>query len=147
MTIQRYDPFTSLAGLQRDMGRIFGNGLRAVDSNFSARECRWAPAIDIREDGNSYVLSADLPGVQREDVDITMDRNVLTIRGKREAPDPGEDGKVLRSEHVTGTFYRRLTLPETVNREDISAKYENGVLEVVLPKGADAQPRKIAVAD
>ena len=146
MTIQRYDPFTSLARMQRDMGRIFGNGLRAVDSNFSARECKWTPAIDIREDDNSYVLNADLPGVQRDDVDITMDRNVLTIRGKREATESGEDGRVLRSERVTGTFYRRLTLPETVNREDISAKYHNGVLEVVLPKGAEAQPRKIAVS-
>ena len=146
MTIGRYDPFDSLVRWQRDMGRLFGNGLRAVDSDFASGERRWTPAIDIREDGGSYVIRADLPGVQRDDVEITMDRDVLTIRGKREAAQSSEGGKLLRSERINGTFHRRFTLPETINRDDIVAKYDNGVLEVVLPKGTEAQPRKIALA-
>ena len=146
MTIVRFDPFNSLARLQRDMGRLCGSGLRDANGDVAIGECRWTPAIDIREDDNGYVLSADLPGVQRDDVDITMDRNRLTIRGKRAATQAREDGKFLRSERISGTFHRQFTLPQTVARDDISAKYENGVLEVVLPKGAEAQPRKIAVA-
>ena len=146
MTVTGYDPFTSLVGLQRDMGRLFGNGRRSANGNDAAGEYRWTPAIDIREDDGGYVLSADLPGVARDDVDITTDRNLLTIRGKREATDSGDEGKLLRNERTNGAFCRQFTLPETVDKDDISAKYENGVLEVMLPKGAGAQPRRIAVA-
>ena len=92
MTIGRYDPFDSLVRWQRDMGRLFGNGLRAVDSDFASGERRWTPAIDIREDSGSFVIRADLPGVQRDDVEITMDHDVLTIRGKREAAQSSEGG-------------------------------------------------------
>ena len=146
MTVTGYDPFTSLVRLQRDMGRLFGNGRRCANGNDAAVEHKWTPAIDIREDDNGYVLSADLPGVQRDDVDITMDRDLLTIRGKRVATESRENGKLLRNERINGAFCRQVRLPETVDRDDISAKYENGVLEVMLPKGASAQPRRIAVA-
>ena len=146
MRISRYDPFNALVCWQRDMGRLFGNGPRAVNDDFASGDHAWTPAIDIREVDNGYVLRADLPGVQRDDVEITMDRNVLTIRGKREVTETGDDGKVLRSERISGNFYRRLRLPATIEKDGISAKYENGVLEVMLPKGAEAQPRKIAVA-
>ena len=100
MTVTGYDPFTSLVRLQRDMGRLFGNGRRCTNGNDAAVEYKWTPAIDIREDDNGYVLSADLPGVQRGDVDITMDRNLLTIRGKREATESRENGKLLRNERI-----------------------------------------------
>ena len=104
------------------------------------------PGGDFREEDNGYVLSADLPGVRRDDVDITMDRNRLTIRGKRETAAVDENGELLQSERAVGTFYRQSTLPETVAKDGISAKYENGVLKVVLPKEAASQPRRIAVA-
>ena len=145
MRITRYDPYNALACWRRDMGRLFGNGLRAVNDDFAAGECNWTPAMDIREVDNGYVLRADLPGVRRDDVEITMDGNVLAIRGKREVNGAGEDSKVLRSERFSGSFYRRLRLPATIDRDGISAKHENGVLEVTLPKGAEAQPRRIAV--
>lgn len=146
MRITRYDPYNTLACWRRDMGRLFGNDLRAVNDDFAAGGCNWTPAIDIREVDNGYVLRADLPGVQRDDVEITMDRNVLTIRGKRDAAESADEGKVLRSERISGSYCRRLTLPATIDRDGITANYENGVLEVMLPKGAQAQPRKIAVA-
>ena len=145
MTITRYHPFNALACWPRDAGRLFGNSLRAVNDDFASGETNWSPAIDIREVDNGYLIRADLPGVQRDDVEVTMDRNVLTIRGKREVSQADEDGKVLRSERISGNFCRRLRLPATVDRDQISANYENGVLEVMLPKGAEAQPRKIAV--
>ena len=145
MRITRYDPFNALACWQRDIGRAFGDRLRAVNDDFAAGECNWTPATDIREVENGYVLRADLPGVQRDDVEITMDGNVLTISGKREVAETSEDSKVLRSERFSGSFYRRLRLPATIDRDGISATYENGVLEVNLPKGAEAQPRRIAV--
>ena len=145
MRITRYDPYNALACWRRDMGRLFGNGLRAVNEDSAPGESNWTPAIDIREVDNGYVLRADLPGVQRDDVEITMDKNMLTIRGKREVAESADDGKVLRSERISGSYCRRLTLPATIDKDGISAKYENGVLEVTLPKGAEAQPRKIAV--
>ncbi len=145
MRITRYDPYNALACWRRDMGRLVGNGLRAVNEDFASGESNWTPAIDIREVDNGYVLRADLPGVQRDDVEITMDRNVLTIRGKREVTGSDDDGRVLRSERISGSYCRRLTLPATIDKDGISAQYENGVLEVMLPKGAEARPRKIAV--
>lgn len=147
MTITRYHPFNALACWPRDVGRLFGNGLRAVNDDFASGQSNWSPAIDVREVDNGYLLRADLPGVRRDDVEITMDRNVLTIRGRREASETSEDGKVLRSERISGSFYRSLRLPATIDKDEISAKYENGVLEVMLPKGADAQPRRIAVGE
>jgi len=146
MTITRYAPFNSLACWPRDVGRLFGNGLHAVNEDFAAGEYNWKPAIDVREITNGYLIRADLPGVQRDDVEITVNDNVLTIRGKRNLGDSGDDAKVLRSERIGGNYYRKLKLPTTINRDEISAKYENGVLEILLPKGTDAQPRRISVA-
>ncbi len=146
MTITRYNPYNALVRWQRDVDRLCNNHLRAVNGEFASNAGNWTPALDIREIENAYVIRVDLPGVRRDDVDISVDRNALTIVGKREETATSEDAKVLRNERISGNFHRRLTLSETINRDEIAAKYEDGVLEILLPKAMDAQPRKIDLA-
>src|SRR5512144_1894305 len=102
----------------------------------------WVPAVDIKEEGNVYILQADLPGIDPKDIEITLEKGVLTLKGQRAAETKEETEKYRRVERVRGTFLRRFSLPETVETEKVSAKYPNGVLEVIVPKGAATQPRK-----
>lgn len=106
---------------------------------------RWAPAVDIREEPNRFVLTADIPGVDPKDIDITMENSVLTIRGERRQESRGERQGYQRIERVHGTFYRRFSLPDSADEQRISAKGEHGVLTIAIPKKEKAQPRRIAV--
>ncbi len=105
----------------------------------------WSPAVELVEKGNKYIVKADLPGVNKEDIDISVSDNVLTIKGeRRETADiKGED---IHYEEISyGSFMRSLTLPSKVDAEKINATYENGVLEVTLPMAMSMIPRKIEV--
>ncbi|MEC9342167.1 MAG: Hsp20/alpha crystallin family protein [Pseudomonadota bacterium] len=146
MTLVRYQPFDLFNELQRDINRLFDSpSLRRVSNDESVDAADWAPAVDIKEEQNRYLLHADVPGVKAEDIDVTMDRGVLTIQGKRESVREEEKEGYRRVERARGTFLRRFNLPEGVDAEGITAKTSDGVLEVEIPKSATLQPRKIAV--
>ena len=142
MNIARYEP--------RHRGLSLLNSLLSDDfDNLLRRETEtaadWVPAVDIREEANHYRLTADLPGVSPDDIDITMENGVLTIQGKRDHETTSESGGYKRYERVRGNFMRRFALPDTANGEDIAAETRNGVLEVTIPKHAELAPRKISV--
>ena len=146
MNMVRYQPFDLFNDLQRDINRLFDtSSLRRTSGDDSVDAADWAPAVDIKEDSDRYVLHADVPGVKPEDIDVTMDRGVLTIQGKRESVREEEKEGYRRVERARGTFLRRFNLPEGVDAEGIKAKTSDGVLEVEIPKSATLQPRKIAV--
>ena len=105
----------------------------------------WVPAVDIREKDDSFELSADLPGVNPEDITVTMEDGVLSVQGSRLAESEDENDNYKRYERVYGNFLRRFTLPDTTNGEEIAAKTKHGVLTVNIPKQAKVQPRKIDV--
>ena len=105
----------------------------------------WVPAVDIREKDDSFELSADLPGVNPEDITVTMEDGVLSIQGSRLAEIKDEKDNYKRYERVYGNFLRRFTLPDTANGEEIAATTKHGVLKVTIPKQAKVQPRKIDV--
>jgi len=106
----------------------------------------WTPLVDIKEENQRYVLHADIPGVDPKDIEITMEKEVLTIRGVRNNVTEEESQHYKRIERIQGTFYRRFTLPDTADTDNITATGKNGVLEIVIPKQAKVQPRRIAVA-
>jgi HSP20 family protein len=135
MRIARFEPWSYIDLLNRDFGRA-----AAEDS---ARA--WSPAVDILEEKDSFLLRADLPGVNPADIDISMDGGVLTVSGVRRAEERGEDTAVQRVERATGKFSRRFTLPETVDADGITAKHRNGILEVIIPKQAAMKARKVTV--
>ena len=142
MSLIRYQPINLFDHFNDDINRYFGN-MRSKTAASQARS--WAPAVDIREEENRYLLSADIPGVAREDIEITLEDGVLTLKGER-AGGAGSNGKdYRRKERMHGTFLRKFTLPETVDMQSISATVKNGVLDVVIPKQAKPQPTRITI--
>ncbi len=147
MLLTRYEPWSAMRQLQNEMSRVFDNAVAGAEAGSSVVTSRWTPAVDIREDTGRFVLSADIPGVEPKDIEITMENGVLTIKGERklETQDEGDNG-YRRVERAYGGFYRRFTLPDTTDAEAISASGKHGVLEVVIPKRAALQPKRIEVS-
>ncbi len=147
MALMRYEPW-GVGGefdrLQRELNNLFDLRLRN-DDNTRAVTSDWAPAVDIKEEQDHYLIQADVPGVRPEDVEITMEKGVLVIKGQREAE--AKDGRngYKRVERVRGSFYRSFALPDTADVERISARTHNGVLEITIPKQPAVQPRKIEI--
>ena len=126
--------------------------LRQVFNHFFADDTGngWAPRVDVREEDGRYLILADVPGVNPADIDISMDKGVLTIKGERksEATADGADksgAKLTRVERRYGAFQRSFALPDSADADAITANGKNGVLEIAIPKKAQAAPRKIAV--
>lgn len=105
----------------------------------------WLPAVDIREEEEQFVLHADVPGVDPEAIEVTMENGVLTIRGERSEKTCDENSGYSRTERINGQFARRFSLPETSNSDEIAANAKNGVLRIVIPKQVKAQARRITV--
>lgn len=120
--------------------RFINNG-----SSIATDSGAWVPAADIAEEASRYVLALDLPGVDPAKVEITADQGVLTIRGERDILLSDAKEGYRRTERLGGQFQRRFTLPETADEQAIQARASNGVLEVVIPKVAQVQPRRIEV--
>ena len=143
MTIVRYEPWGFVNRFHRDFAtRFFGDSDAATSANPAVA---WLPSVDVREEENRFVVQADLPGVESKDIEITAEKGVLTIKGERKSEAKKADAGYERVERVAGTFLRRFTLPETAQADGITAKQNNGVLEVSIPKQAQQQPRRIEV--
>jgi HSP20 family protein len=141
MTLMRYEPWSLLNQLSREIERLHESG----DREEPAITADWSPAVDIREESDGYVLHADLPGVEPKDIEVHMENGVLTIRGERRHESTEERENYKRVERVRGSFFRRFALPDTADSDNISARCQNGVLEVRIPKQAQVQPRRITV--
>jgi len=105
----------------------------------------WSPAVELIDRGGSYLVRAELPGVVREDVDITLSENVLTIKGETKRSADVKDEDIQYSEMTYGSFSRSFTLPTKVDAENINATYENGILQITLPKATTVLPKRIEV--
>lgn len=145
MAIVRYEPFNLLNQLQREVNRLFDTNRFSDEETGSLTASDWVPTVDIKEEDDRFVIHADLPGVDPKDIEITMEKGVLTLKGQRASESKEETEKYKRVERVRGTFLRRFSLPDTVDAEKITAKSKDGVLELTVPKGHAAQSRKIAV--
>lgn len=143
MNLVRFRPWTLADLMQRDFERFGGRPHLRDTAGMPARE--WAPAVDIVEEQDRFVLRADVPGVLPEDIDISMEDGILSITGKRQTERPAQPEGVQRFERVSGTFCRRFTLPDTADADSISARTSNGILEVAIPKLPEVQPRRITV--
>ncbi len=146
MSLLRYQPWDAFSQVRDEMNRLLQSQLGEQDSdNSRVVTSHWAPAVDIKEEQTRFVIYADLPGVKVEDIEITMDKGVLTVRGERKLEKEEEPSAYRRVERARGTFYRRFSLPDTADAERIQAKSRDGVLEIVIPKQEKSQPRKISV--
>jgi HSP20 family protein len=136
-----YQPWGLLNQLQRELERAHEGG----SGEGSIATAEWTPAVDIKEESDKFVLLADIPGVKPEDIDISMENGVLTIKGEKKTEAKTEQEGFKRVERTHGSFYRRFSLPDTANAEAISAKSKLGVLEIVIPKREAVKPKKINV--
>lgn len=144
MAIVRFDPFHEFATLQDRVDRFFG-GVPLGDEGVSARGS-WVPLVDIYEtDSHDLVITADLPDVTREEIEVTVEHNTLTLRGTRKQPSDVKKEQFRRVERRYGAFTRSFTLPETVDASKVSAEHRNGVLTVRVPFREEAKPRTISV--
>src|ERR1700744_744228 len=131
MTIVRYEPWSLVDRLTRQFE--------------TARPAAWIPSVDVREEAERYVVRADLPGVSPDDIEVTADAGVLTIKGERKAGTQQAENTYQRVERVAGNFVRRFTLPEAAQTDAIKATHVNGVLELSIPKQAKPEVRRIKV--
>ncbi|HYS52447.1 MAG TPA: Hsp20/alpha crystallin family protein [Thermoanaerobaculia bacterium] len=131
--INYYDPFRMLTGFQREMERLFDN------LGFGSLPAGWSPQIELYERDNKLVVSADLPGLNKDDVKVEINDNVLTIEGDRK--NERRDEQAGWSERTYGRFVRSIALPEGINGENANATFKNGVLEITLDAPRQAQPR------
>ena len=144
MAIVRWDPARELDSLQSEFNRLFdsflGNGARA-----DVRARRWVPAMDLVETDDHLVLRADLPGMSKEDVNIEIKDNVLTVSGERKAEHEDKTDGYYRIERAFGSFSRSLTLPQGSDTSAINADFTDGVLEVRIPKPEETKPHRVAI--
>jgi HSP20 family protein len=146
MSITRYDPFRDLRSLQDEVNRLFSTNLGRGFGDEGLSRGAWMPSVDIFENKDSIVLEAELPGMNREDFELTVENNVLTLRGERRFEKKDEADNYHRVERAYGSFTRSFTLPQTVSSENASAEYKNGVLRVVLHKREEVKARRIEIA-
>jgi HSP20 family protein len=145
MSIVRYDPFRDLRTLQEEVNRLFtGSMPRAFDDEGIARGA-WSPSVDIYENKEQIVLEAELPGMKRDDFDLSVENNIITLRGQRQFEKQDESDNYHRVERSYGSFTRSFTLPNTVTAEGANAEYKNGVLRVTLPKREETKARRIEI--
>jgi HSP20 family protein len=146
MSITRYDPFRDLRTLQDEVNRLFSTSFPRGFGDEGIARGAWTPSVDIFENKDEIVLEAELPGMNREDFELTIENNVLTLRGERRFEKRDEADNYHRVERAYGAFSRSFTLPQTVSSEGATAEYRNGVLRVVLHKRAEVKARRIEVA-
>jgi HSP20 family protein len=146
MTIVRWEPFRELSTLQNEMNRLFNTVFDAPSpANAGSTLRRWMPAMDLVETADHFVLRADLPGMSQDDVKIEFEDGTLTVSGERKAEHESKNEGYYRVERAFGAFSRSLTLPQGIDPEAVTANFENGVLEIRVPKPEERKPRRIEI--
>jgi len=147
MAVIKWDPFRDLNILQDRMNRLFedaGRGIRRSEE--PASTTIWSPAVDIYETEGEIVVQAELPGMDRKDISLNLENNVLTIRGDRQFNKETKEDNYHRIERSYGGFSRSFSIPTTVDEDKIRADYKDGVLRIALPKKEQAKPKQIQIA-
>lgn len=154
MAVSRWDPFRDLLAIQNEMNRLFGRTYGGAGAGMAAgeegpvatdRQGAWAPSLDVYETSDKVNVLVELPGMSASDVEITVDENVLTLKGERPFYTGVSDEAFHRIERRFGPFQRRITLPKQSDTNRISASMEAGVLTIGIPKVEQAMPRRIEV--
>ena len=146
MNIIQYDPWRRIQQMQREMGTMFDRRLDADNDSATMATSDWVPAVDVKEEDSRFLIIADVPGVEPDNIELHMENGMLSIKGERHEEHEEEKKGYKRVERIHGSFHRRFNLPDTADAENISAKSRNGTLEISIPKReALAQTRRITV--
>ncbi|KZC38502.1 MULTISPECIES: Hsp20/alpha crystallin family protein [Rhodanobacter] len=133
----------NIGDIREAFDRLLGNPAEADQSNVVTSQ--WAPRVDIKEEDKRFVIYADIPGVDPEKIEVSMEKGILTIKGERTVENREQNGKFTRLERSHGVFYRRFALPDSADADGVTAHGKHGVLEIVIPKKAETTPRRITI--
>jgi len=145
--MMRWDPFRDLMSIQNELNRLFGRTYAGGDgdSGGSTLAGAWVPPIDIFETKDTFVVSMELPGIEPDAVDVSVEDSVLTVKGERRFSSDVDEDSFHRVERRYGQFVRTLSLPATADAEKVVATFDKGVLTIEIPKSEQAKPRKIEI--
>jgi len=143
--VTNWSPFWQLSTLRDEIDRLFEAPLDEFTRSSQQFLSGWIPAVDMYEDKDNFVVRAELPGMKKEQIDISLHEGVLSLSGERQNDEANKDAEVYRSERFTGRFQRTITLPAAVQADKVSAAYKDGMLVVTLPKTEEAKPKQIEV--
>jgi HSP20 family protein len=138
-----YSPFDRLASFRDEINRLFDLGTPSRDSGFFSG---WTPALDVYNEKDHLLVSVELPGLKKEEINLSLHDGVLTVSGERKHEREGKEGETFRSERYFGKFQRSVTLPTAVNSAQVKASYKDGILSIELPKAEEAKPKQIEVS-
>jgi len=142
----RKEGFNDIENIQNEMNRMFNSSLsRWLDDEKGLLESAWSPAIDVHESTNDIVVMADLPGVTKDDIDVSVHGDLLTIKGEKKQEREEKDKDFVRTERFYGSFSKSITLPAEVDVAKVDANYKDGVLKLTLPKKEEAKPKQIQI--
>ena len=144
-SVVRWNPFTEMADLRREMDHIFGEFFGRTPSKMAETEAIWSPLVDIHETRDSFQLMVEVPGVKQEDIHVAIEGDTLILKGDRKRETEVKEDQYHRVERSYGHFERSILLPSVVDPERVKATYRDGVLEIQLPKKEEAKPKAIKV--
>ncbi len=145
MTLVKYNPTRSIFGLRSNMDQLFDEFFGLDKGIWPESTLNVVPAVNLEETEDAYKISAELPGMQKKDINITLENNVLSISGEKKAENKVEEKNYHRIERSYGKFHRAFELPGTVNRDKIEADYKDGILHISVPKAEEAKPKQIEI--
>ena len=141
MKLVRYNPMRNLISLPYEIDRFFDDyGL-----GFKGQDSVWSPSVDLSETDDHYEVKAEIPGMKKDEINISVKDNVLTLSGEKKQEEKSDNKNLYRVERMYGLFERSFTLPKNVKADEIKAKYKNGVLTVEIPKAEEVKPKEIVV--
>jgi HSP20 family protein len=147
MAISHWDPFRDLSVLQERMNRLFEDAGRSSRGDDPVATTTWSPAVDIYETESDIMVKAELPGVERKDITLTLENNVLTLRGERRFEKETRQENYHRIERSYGGFHRAFSIPAAVDEEKIRADYKDGILTIALPRKEQVKPKQIKIGE
>lgn len=142
----KYKPWILLKDLPDEINQLLDTSLAGQSNDGSKMSTnKWSPHVDVKEDKDKFIIYADVPGVDPQHLEVNIENNALTIKGERNCENRNEQDNYSRIERVSGSFYRRFTLPENIDETKVDAKGRNGVLTITIPKKEPNYPKKITV--
>ncbi len=146
MNLMKWDPFRELEDVSNRLNRVFGRPLARMEPNEMFTVADWTPSADISETDTAYLIKAEIPGVNKEDVKVTIENGMLTIQGERKMEKEEKDKKFHRIERSYGSFMRSFRVPDDADESAVKAEFKDGVLNVTLTKSAKAKPKAVNVS-
>ena len=147
MALTRWDPFRELNLMQERMNRMFDDAGRGWRGDEPSSTTTWSPAVDIYETDNEIIVQAELPGVDRQDIALNLEKNVLTLKGERRFEKETKQENYHRIERAYGGFSRSFSIPAMVDEDKIKAEYKDGILKISLPKKEQVKPKQIQISE